>query len=260
MLFLDSVKKKQIEVKRIARCALVLNITGILPKGETFSQIALHLKERQQSDGGWGDVEESILSVKLLSLMKSDFYSHVEKGKEWLLLQRKPNGGWGNTHRDIARLIQTSLLFHLLPELSDQKGINWLKKEWKKDIQSNTRLSYKGGFFLMGLLASGISAKECPLILDTYAFLANEQNNDGGFGPWKGHPIGSDPWSTGIVLVGLLSYPELVKRTIIEKAVAWLAKTQLPNGLWPYHYIEEGSAYALWGLVEALKYLAKNKP
>ena len=110
----------------------------------------------------------------------------------------------------------------------------------------------------MGLSASKVLSRDCPLINETYSFLASEQNDDGGFGPWKDHPIGSDPWSTGIVLVGLLSYPELVKKEVIEKAVNWLAETQLPNGLWPYHYIEEGSAYAFWGLVEALKYLAKE--
>ncbi len=111
---------------------------------------------------------------------------------------------------------------------------------------------------MLGLSASGVSIDDCSLIEDTYSFLAHEQNKDGGFGPWKDHPIGSDPWSTGIGLLGLLSYPELVKREVIEKAVNWLAKNQLPNGLWPYHYIEEGSAYAYWGLVEALKYLSKE--
>ena len=90
------------------------------------------------------------------------------------------------------------------------------------------------------------------------AELAPFQNDDGGFGPWKNHPVGSDPWSTGIVLLGLLSYPGLVKKEVIERAVSWLDENQLPNGLWAYHYIEEGSAYAYWGLVEALKYLARK--
>ena len=115
-----------------------------------------------------------------------------------------------------------------------------------------------GGFFLLGLSASNVTIDDCPLIKDTYSFLHDEQNEDGGFGPWKDHPIGSDPWSTGIVLLGLLSYPGLVKREIIERSINWLAENQLPNGLWPYHYIEEGSAYAYWGLVEALKFLSRE--
>jgi squalene cyclase len=121
-----------------------------------------------------------------------------------------------------------------LPELSDQDAVNWLIGEWGKDIRCDTRLTYKGAFFLMGLSASGVLNNNCPLIEETYSFLAQEQNDDGGFGPWKDHPIGSDPWSTGIVLLGLLSYPDLAERKVIESAVNWLAENQLPNGLWSY--------------------------
>ena len=146
----------------------------------------------------------------------------------------------------------------MLPHLSDQKAVDWIKNEWRNDFNSNTRLTYKGAFFLLGLHTSGVFIDSCPLIKETYSYLTSEQNDDGGFGPWKDHPIGSEPWSTGIVLLGLLTYTELTNREVIEKAVNWLVENQLPNGLWPYHYIEEGSAWAFWGLVEALKYLEMN--
>ncbi len=213
----------------------------------------------QNPDGGWIDAEETIWCMAFLKDAKLQKSEKYEKALSWLRGQQDSKGGWGRTNRDISRIPITGLLLYLLPELSDQQAVMWLKSEWRKDLQGNTPLTYKGGFFLMGLSASGVPPQECQLISETYSFLANEQNDDGGFGPWKDHPIGSDPWSTGIVLVGLLSYPELVKKEVIEKAVNWLAKTQLPNGLWAYHYIEEGSAYAFWGLVEALKYLAKEK-
>jgi squalene cyclase len=179
----------------------------------------------------------------------------IDNGIQWLNEQKHENGSWGNTKRDMGRMPLTGLLVYLHPEISSKKTISWLKNEWEKDFKGTTRLTYKGAFFLLGLRASGVTMDNCFLIKDTYSFLNDEQNDDGGFGPWKDHPIGSEPWSTGIVLLGLLSYPELVKKEVIEKAVNWLAENQLPNGLWPYHYIEEGSAWALYGLIESYKFL-----
>lgn len=211
----------------------------------------------QRRDGGWSNVRESVFCAALCR-HHSSLQSCYRSACSWLLKIRQGNGGWGRTERDVSRIPITGLLMFILPELADKKAVEWLKREWAKDFSRSTRLTYKGGFFLMGLSASKIIVGDCPLIQDTVLYLAEEQNKDGGFGPWKDHPIGSDPWSTGIELLGLLSYPELVKRDVIENAVNWLAETQLPNGLWPYHYIEEGSAYAYWGLVEALKYLSKD--
>lgn len=256
--FLKSAQKKNIEIKRVGLCSLSLIMAGSSIEGNLVKEVAKYTVSGQKHDGGWIDIEETFLAVKLLSIISNDYNSPVERGNKWLLSQRNPNGGWGRTNRDIARIPTTGFLLHLLPELSDKKAVNWIKNEWRKDFQGNARLTYKGSFFLLGLSASRVSVDACPLIKETYSFLADEQNEDDGFGPWKDHPIGSDPWSTGIVLLGLLTYPELVKSTVIERAVNWLAENQLPNGLWPYHYIEEGSAYAYWGLVEALKYLSRK--
>ncbi|MBW2030344.1 MAG: terpene cyclase/mutase family protein [Deltaproteobacteria bacterium] len=256
--FLNSCLQNRIEAKRAALCLLCLIIEGSSIKSEVVRHISKYVVGKQHGDGGWIDVEETLFAVKVLSIVNSGFGTKIEKGTEWLLSQRNSDGGWGRTNRDISRIPVTGLLLHLLPELSDQKAVNWLKKEWRKDFEGATRLTYKGAFFLLGLSASGVSADDCSLIKETYTFLFDEQNEDGGYGPWKDHPIGSDPWSTGIVLLGLLSYPELVKRDVIERAVNWLAENQLPNGLWAYHYIEEGSAYAYWGLVEALKFLSRE--
>lgn len=256
--FLNSALKQGIEIKRVCLCSLSLIMAGSSIEGNLLKEVAKCIVNGQKHDGGWIDVEETLLAVKLLSIISNDYNSPVERGNKWLLSQRNPDGGWGRTNRDISRIPITGLLLHLLPELSDQKVVDWLKNEWRKDFQGDTRLTYKGAFFLLGLSASGVSIDDCLLIKETYSFLFDEQNDDGGFCPWKDHPIGCDPWSTGIVLLGLLSYPELIDREVIERAVNWLAETQLPNGLWPYHYIEEGSAYAYWGLVEALKYLSRE--
>ncbi|MBW1707576.1 MAG: terpene cyclase/mutase family protein [Deltaproteobacteria bacterium] len=256
--FLDIALRNEIEAKRAALCLLSLIVAGSFIKNNTVEKAIKHIIDKQHSDGGWMDVEEATLAVKLIS-MWGNYDPHIlDKGYKWILSQRNNDGGWGKTNRDISRIPVTGLLLHLLPGLSDSKAISWLTDKWRKDLKNDTKLTYKGGFFLLGLSASGVSVNDCPLIEGTYTYLFEEQNEDGGFAPWKDHPIGSDPWSTGIVLLGLLSYPNLLKREGIEKTVDWLAENQLPNGLWAYHYIEEGSAYAYWGLVEALKYLAKE--
>ncbi|MBC8457502.1 MAG: hypothetical protein H8D67_05840 [Deltaproteobacteria bacterium] len=242
-----------LELGRRAIPSYVLSYEGL-----TSSLVAdEELRQTQKDDGGWNNVRDTALLAALCHLRRSlqDCY---QSALSWLTEVRKDNGEWGLTERDTSRIPVTGLLLYLLPELSDQKVVNWLKNEWRKDFEGATRLTYKGAFFLLGLSASRVAIDDCPLIEETYSFLHAEQNQDGGFGPWKDHPIGSEPWSTGIVLLGLVSYPDLTDRSVIERAVNWLAENQLPNGLWAYHYIEEGSAYAYWGLVEALKYLSKE--
>ncbi len=256
--FIQLALETGMEVRRIALCAIALIDAGVLPGGALFSRVGRYVADRQQDDGGWTDVEETTLSIKTLSLVDSAYNTQVEKGKKWLRLQQDADGGWGRTGRDISRIPITGFLLHLLPKLSDPAAVRWLKKEWAKDFAGAARLTYKGGFFLLGLSAAGITVSECPLIRDTCDYLVEEQNEDGGFGPWKGHPLGSDPWSTGIVLMGMPAYPALAKRETIEKTVGWLLKNQLPNGFWPYHYLEDGSAHAYMGLARAWRYLSKE--
>jgi len=246
------------ETLRIARVGTCLLFTGSNPNNPITSQCTKVICNTQQSDGGWTDNEETMWSLAFLKRLGFHHEENYKKGLRWLNGQRHKDGGWGRTVRDKPRILISGLLLHLLPEVSDPRATNWLKSEWRKDFEGSTRLTYKGAFFLLGLSASKVSVDECPLTKETYSFLAAEQNEYGGFAPWKDHPVGSDPWSTGVVLLGLLSYPSLIDRNVIERTVNWLAENQLPNGLWAYHYIEEGSAYAYWGLVEALKYLAKE--
>lgn len=247
------------DIKRIARVGTCMLLTGCYRGNKEIIKSKNRIIAYQKKDGGWVDNEETIWSIAFLKKQGKE-RSHICKlGVRWLKKQKHCEGGWGRTFRDLPRIPTTGLLLHLLPEISDDKTLSWITKEWEKDLNSDTRLTYKGAFFLMGLSAKKISASENHLIEKTYEYLYEEQNEDGGFSPWKSHPIGSDPWSTGIVLLGLLSYPERVKRTVVKNTVTWLQNNKLKNGLWPCHYIEEGSSYAYWGLVEALKYLKKEK-
>lgn len=244
---------KLIESRRTSFVFSIMKKSGVLRTNESFFSKFIG---KQNRDGGWSDVDETTL----LSFLIKDFPDlkpNYNRALNWLRTQKIENAAWGRTQRDIPRIPITGFVLTLLPELADNASLAWLEKEWDKDLHSETRLTYKGAFTLMAFASTGFKPQNPSLITDTIEYLISEQNEDGGFAPWKGHPIGSEPWSTGIDLIGLLSFPELVKPKIIEKTLEWLAKNQLPNGLWPCHYIEEGSSYCYWGAVEALKYLKR---
>jgi len=217
-----------------------------------------HLLEGQHLDGGWADPEETAWTLSVLEQLSEKESKPTRKGKKWLNDVRHPGGGWGRHPRDRARIITTGIVITLVPSVATNADREWVRQEWGKDMVSPVRLSYKGAFYLLTVYNNN-SEHIDPLVQETIAYLIEDQNDDGGFGPWRNHPIGSDPWSTGVVLWGLSKWINHVSPEVVEKALAWLEKTQLPSGYWPYHYLDEGTSYALIGAVEASRALASRK-
>ncbi len=214
----------------------------------------------RQSDRGWADVVETTWAIACMDELGTWGAHPIEQRHEslaWLKNERGSDGAWGRSSRDMPRIPVTGWVLTLLPELADEKSLFWLESEWKKDLNSETKLTYKGALTLMAFAATKANPKDESLLPETVEYLMSEQNEDGGFAPWKGHPVGSEPWSTGIDLLGLTAFPDLVKPEVVERTLDWLGRNQLPNGLWPCHYIEEGSAYCYWGAVEGMKYLKR---
>jgi hypothetical protein len=214
-----------------------------------------------RSDGGWSDVTETAWAVGCLDIL--GIWARVpgglrEESISWLKSGKTTEGAWGRSARDMTRIPVSGWMLTLLPELADERALGWLESEWRKDLGSETRLTYKGALTLKAFASVGRSPTDESLIPETVAYLVGEQNDDGGYGPWKNHPVGSEPWSTGIVLIGMTAWPELVPDGTLKKSLHWLGRTQLPNGLWPCHYIDEGSAYCYWGAVEAMKLLKRR--
>ncbi len=236
---------------RLARLLTIFAITQEID----VSKYAHSLGVKQGSDGGWSDVEETIWCIAAVNQSARGRSQMLDKAWSWLSNVQHKDGGWGLSDRDGSRIITTSLLLTLQPKLANNQALRWISGEWQKDLSAEIKLTYKGGFTLMALAAHRYSFDAGQLVDDTFAYLSREQNDDGGFGPWKNHPIGSDPWSTGITLVGLTSWPEKVDREVVQKSVDWLCRNQLDSGLWRYHFIDEGSAYAYWGLTSAIDYL-----
>lgn len=239
---------KGIELTRICRVAVLLKKSGVNPNTILYHKLAKKCVDMQRDDGGWTDVEETIWCTSFLNFFE-EFSGPVEKALEWLGRQRHNDGGWGKSTRDPARIPVTGLLLYLLPQLSFDEDLKRLENQWCEERQLEPHLTYKAAFTLMAINQNDYHPENQNLIPETVQWLSGEQNEDGGWGPWKGHPVGSNPWCTGIDMAGLLQYPNRVTQKMLCKALKWLQEKQLPNGLWPYHYIEEGSSWALYALV-----------
>ena len=258
LLALKSVLEKKLDVKRAARAGTVLIHAGASPKGALLGRLANYILENQQIDGGWCDVEETVWSLAYLKYLGG--FEHVfGRGMSWLHRQRHDKGCWGNSYRDVPRLPLTGLMLQLLPEIVDEQVIKWLEKAALEELSSLPVLTYKLSIPLIVLsryehMLSKINTTEKLLNR-----LLEEQNNDGGFGPWKDHPVGSEPWSTAFAVLSLGGHTMGRSQEALQRAVNWLAECQLPDGSWAYHYIDEGSSLACWALAEVLPVVVEKK-
>jgi len=256
--FIHSGLQQKLEPIRLARAGYALLASGCSVKG-TFpgEDLPSCLIATQRKDGGWADVEETLWCLGYLAAFGKRYEDQSASGKQWLTSVRLPCGAWGKSERDQPRIPQTALASVLVPDIVDSSALKWLANQWEVDLASPTQLTYKGAFFL---IAQAHSKAPChnDLIDRTISYLSSEQGEDGGFGPWKGHPMGSDPWSTGVVLWGLSRAEGLIPKHAAKRALSWLELSQLPNGLCPYHYLDDGTAMALIGISSILPFLSEH--
>ncbi|MCL4418031.1 MAG: terpene cyclase/mutase family protein [Actinobacteria bacterium] len=250
--------QKEIELTRICRLAVILKESGVNPNAIFFDKITEKCLEMQNNDGGWSDVSETMWCTSLLNL-SNEYAIPVKRAIDWISMQSKDEQGWGNSIRDYTRIPITGLLLYLLPQLSSDMHLKWLENKWKKEWQFKPCLNYKAAFTLMAFCKNNYHSEDNEIISKTVHWLADQQNDDGGWGPWKDHPVGSDPWCTGICLVSLLHYSDELSQKILLKGLEWIKEKQLPNGLWAYHYIEDGSNWALYALAMGYNFLYKIK-
>ncbi len=245
--------RKGIELERICKVAVLLCESGVNKNNLLFKKISERCLVEQKRDGGWVGVEDSMWCVSLLK--KFEAYNEAySKGLSWLEGKRLKDGGWGKTVRDRGRIPITGVLLYLLPDLSSLDSCRWLENEWGREFNSDPKLTYKCAFTLMGLKRNSHQFVY-NILDDSVNWLVSQQNEDHGFGPWKGHSVGSDPWCTGIATIGLLQYPNQVPKKTIANSLKWLKEKQLETGLWPHHYVDEGSVWALYALVKGHDFL-----
>ena len=247
-----------LEIVRSSRVLYALAMAGCSIQSLVFQHTKDYIFSHQQADGGWADPEETAWAACFISQTKECHNCSISTAIQWLKSNRHDGGGWGKHSRDRARIPTTALVLTLLPEAGSDEAYKWIAQEWAKDLSGSVQLSYKAGFYLLVAGHPRIQGNS-ELIDRTITHLINDQNADGGFAPWKNHPIGSDPWSTGVVLWGLSKWIDRVDPAVIERALHWLEVTQLPSGYWPYHYLDEGTSYALIGAVSAMRAMASRK-
>jgi len=245
---------KGIELTRVCRVAVFLKESGMNPNTVLFHKLAQKCIDVQRDDGSWTDVVETMWCTSFLDFFEN-FSDSVEKALKWLKTQRHNEGGWGKSIRDDARIPVTGLLLYLLPQLPSDQDIKWLENKWYQERETEPCLTYKAAFTMMAFRQSGYHPENQDLIAKSIHWLCSQQNDDGGWGPWKGHSVGSDPWCTAIDIVGLLQYPDTVPQKVLCNGLGWLEEKQLPNGLWPYHYIDDGSSWALYALTMGYSFL-----
>lgn len=254
---LDTVRDyldRQLPLRRIALVAAILNNCGIeVPDSERLFR---RLLSEQKEDGGWVDCEDTAWALSYLSAQK-DLEVNFEKGLSWLESEHSSKG-WGFCARDNPCMPITAQIIFFLPDFPRiTEAMRWLENQWHRDLYSPINLNYKAAWYLLSYNKLHHSIKLTQeLFYGTIEYLVNEQRDNGSWGPWKSHPAPSEYFITGICMASLaLSYRTVddkkIKASLI-KGIQWIMENQLEDGLFPTHYIEEGSAWVLFGMAKAL--------
>lgn len=241
---------KRIELKRITKTAAILLLSG-----NSVNSIPLEVVERclneQTQDGGWVSIVDTMWNAFFLKQINEEKYRlNIDLGLEFLRCQRNEEGLWGRSSRDISRIPVTGIILYLLPELAEPGNLKLLEQLWQSEKNS---LTYKAAYTLMAFKRNDYSPIDKKLINDTVLWLIRNQKEDGGYSPWKNHPVDSDVFCTGVASIGLLQYPNMVDPQVLQATFKWLTQNQLDSGIWKYHEIEDGASWGLFAIMEILK-------
>jgi len=252
-ILIDYLERK-LPLRRIVFLSSILKMAS--HELDSFKKVTKRIITEQKTDGGWVDCEDTAWNIFFLS--SQDNYSvNRSKAIEWLNSERPSKFGWGFCKRDYSNIPITSQVLLLVPELRNLPEFKWIFNEWNKDINSPINLNYKGAWYLLLMSTQNLSLDyEAFNIKQTEAYLIQEQRDDGGWGPWKNHPAISDPFITGLCSLALSNSFKIThtKEILVSlyKSIKWFESNQLENGLFPTHYIEEGSAWCYFGWQMAL--------
>lgn len=241
--FLITSLKKDIDTFRLAQAGLLLIRSGGSPVSPLMRDVCQTIVAMQNEDGGYADVRETLFAISLLNEI-GGYGQQVTEGKTWLTNERFAGGGWGYSRRDRMRIPITGLVHEFLPNLATEDSRKWMISEWQRDRKHHSLLSYKTAFVLMSLSEKdneGLSGELEKTLL-------SEQEENGGFGPWRQHPAGPDAWCTGIALLALSRRSTREAHDAGLRALKYLKESQCPQGFWPYHYLDTGASWALYGM------------
>jgi hypothetical protein len=243
--------RKNLDLKRITKTASLLLLSGLSNNSIPASIIERCLK-KQQKDGGWVSTTDTLWNAYFLKLLDPlQYKKNIGKALNFITLQENKEGLWGRCRRDISRIPVTGIIVYLFPQLAGEQKLLKLEQLWQEEKNS---LTYKAGYTLMAFKAADYQPQDRFLTAGTARWLMENQREDGGFAPWKNHPVHSDVFCTSIATLGLLQYKETVPEAVFRQAYHWLIKNRLATGIWPYHEMEDGASWGLYTLSMLMKY------
>ncbi len=244
-------ERKGLDLVRLTKTSTILLSCGV-SKSSLPKEVLHRCFAEQQSDGGWVSVVDTIWNMAYLVRCGVPIHSEpVQRGLSFLRNQRNGDGLWGRSKRDRSRIPVSGLMLFFFPELASREDIGRLETLWTAEQNS---LTYKAAYFLLAISQLRPSDLNSELIERTVYWLIANQREDGGFAPWKSHPIASDVFCTSVSILALVRFRHFGPAidSALAKAASWLVANQLPAGIWRYHEIEHGAAWGVWAIHESL--------
>lgn len=243
--------KKNIEIRRITKTCTLLIMSG-LSKYDINTEFVSKCIDSQNKDGGFIGNTDTIWNIKFLEFFP-EYKNERFLALSWLKENNGDEPGFGRSKRDMHRIPVTGLALYLLPELANKENLEWLELAW---ISEKNSLTYKGAYTILALNNNSYSPiHQEDLIKETADWIVSQQSSDGGYGPWLNHPVGKNVYCTAVAILALISMNDDKYNDAIRKSYNYICNSQLKNGVWPYHEIEDGTAWGLFALSKAEQYL-----
>ncbi|TGB15040.1 squalene--hopene cyclase [Streptomyces sp. MZ04] len=218
------------------------------------------------------DTAEVILALRRVEHPdRARLENAIGRGMRWNLGMQSKNGAWGAFDADNTSPFPNRLPFCDFGEVIDppsadvtghvvemlavegkahdprtRRGIEWLLAEQEADGawfgRWGVNYVYGTGSVVPALTAAGLPGSH-PAIRRAVGWLESVQNDDGGWGEglrsyryeeWRGHGA-STASQTAWALLALLAADERDGKAV-ERGIAFLAETQLPDGSWDEPY------------------------
>lgn len=247
-----------IELSRTAEVAYICLKEGLSKKDPAISKIKHTIsKSYDKNLHKRLGIRYLLSTLEFLSLFAG--IKEIKKGVKELALHQNKNGGWGRFKGDISRIPVTWRVLEVCHNLSIKKNdlinraINWLKKEWKKDMIQGG-LSYKCAGILMANFFYKFNDRN--FIGACTHWLFKDQNSDGGWSARKDAPIGSIPSYTSLAVCSLTLTDSAKYKRNIAIGIGWFKKNQFKKGLWKEHPPERG----IIDFIKMCTYLKNENP